>query len=64
MDRLYGTLDEKMRVWMETQAMLQGCCGMSKDSMAQKELFRERMLIAYDLTVALSYMHDLVRFRK
>ena len=58
-DRLYGTLDEKMHLWMQTQAMITGCCGLSKDNAAQKQLFRERMLVAYDLTVALGYMHSL-----
>jgi serine/threonine protein kinase len=59
MDRLYGTLDEKMELWIQTDAMLKGCCGLSKDAAAEKQFFRERMLIAYDLTVALEYMHSL-----
>jgi hypothetical protein len=58
-DRLYGTLDEKIQQWMLSQAMLTGCCGTSKDSVAEKDLFKERMLVAYDLTVALAHMHSL-----
>jgi hypothetical protein len=58
-DRLYGTLDKKMEHWMETEIMLKGCCGMSKDSYAQDDLFKERMLVAYDITVALAHMHTL-----
>mmetsp|Transcript_11903 Transcript_11903/g.22022 ORF Transcript_11903/g.22022 Transcript_11903/m.22022 type:complete len:325 (-) Transcript_11903:1830-2804(-) len=59
MDRLYGTLDEKLETWIQTSNILKGCCGMTKDSAAEQELLKERVLVLYDLTVAFSYMHDL-----
>jgi hypothetical protein len=48
-----------MQAWIQADAMLQGCCGMSKDSEAHKQLLIERLLVAYDLTVALAHMHSL-----
>lgn len=59
-DRLYGTLDGRMKTWIQTAAMNKGCCGMVvKDSKLQNELLKERLLVAYDLTVAISHMHSL-----
>ncbi|KAG7349944.1 protein kinase domain containing protein [Nitzschia inconspicua] len=59
MDRLYGTLDERMQTWIQTNAMYKGCCGMTKDSVATQDLLKERLLVAYDLSVALAHMHSL-----
>jgi serine/threonine protein kinase len=60
MDRLYGTLENKIEQWEEAMAITKGCCGMSnqKDP-AVKELLQERLLVAYDLCSAFTYLHGL-----
>jgi serine/threonine protein kinase len=57
-DRLYGTLEKRMKSWMETYTMIQGCCG-GGNPIAKKDLLKERLLVAYDLTGAFDYMHRL-----
>lgn len=48
-----------MEKWAEQHIMLQGCCGGTKNKEASTKLLIERMLVAYDLTVAFDYMHSL-----
>ena len=57
MDRLFGTLEDKIDAWEKTLAMHKGCCGVSKNHPAVKELLKQRLLVAYDLTAALTYLH-------
>lgn len=58
MDRLYGTLEDKIDAWEKTLAMHKGCCGVTKKNHpAVKELLKQRLLVAYDLTAALTYLH-------
>lgn len=62
LDRLYGTLEEKMENWAQEHAMNQSCCGNSASSTNNteaKNLMTERLLICYDLSSAFNYMHGL-----
>ena len=60
MDRLYGTLENKIETWEEAQAMNKGCCGsISMKNPAVQELLKERLLVAYDLSAAFNYLHGL-----
>jgi hypothetical protein len=65
-DRLYGTLEDRMEKWAEQNVMFKSssCCGMgggggNATKQAQTQLLKERMLVAYDLTVAFDYLHSL-----
>ena len=60
MDRLYGTLDDKIEGWHQVQQTHQGCCGGffgGNNKPALKELMMERLLVAYDLSAAINYVH-------
>jgi hypothetical protein len=59
MDRLYGTLEDKIEGWHKIKGANQGCCmGLSgRNKPALKELMKERLLVAYDLASAINYLH-------
>ena len=59
MDRLYGTLDDKFDEWISRSKELRGaCCGLvGSDKQGQRDLLKDRLLVMYDLTAALHYMH-------
>lgn len=59
LDRLYGTLDDKMEVWETVAAQFTACCG-GRDykSPPAFSLLQERILVMYDLTCALQYVHE------
>jgi hypothetical protein len=57
MDRLYGTLENKLDAWERELAMNKGCCGNVKTNNVTKELLKERLLVAYDLSTAFNYLH-------
>jgi hypothetical protein len=57
MDRLYGTLDDKIDVWHRDLSMLKGCCGVTKNNPAVRDLLKDRLLVAYDLSAAFHYLH-------
>jgi hypothetical protein len=57
MDRLYGTLDDKIDVWNSDLSMLKGCCGVTKNNPAVRDLLKDRLLVAYDLSSAFHYLH-------
>ncbi len=59
LDRLYGTLDEKIEMWAQMAAATKGCCGASEKSPRMLDLLEERLLLAYDLSSAISYLHGL-----
>ena len=60
MDRLYGTLDDKIQAWEEAQAVMKACCGtIDKKNPAVQELLQERLLVAYDLSAAFQYLHSM-----
>jgi hypothetical protein len=56
MDRLYETLEERFKVWAsmkkEHNKMFR------KNERELRNLLTERMIVAYDLAAAFSYMHD------
>jgi serine/threonine protein kinase len=60
MDRLYGTLENRIEQWEESLAVAKGCCGITdKKNPIVKELLQERLLVAYDLSTAFNYLHGL-----
>jgi hypothetical protein len=61
LDRLYMTLDDKIDEWSARQKEYQGfcfggCCW-GANLVGQAELMKDRLLVAYDLSAAFSYMH-------
>mmetsp|Transcript_42891 Transcript_42891/g.103760 ORF Transcript_42891/g.103760 Transcript_42891/m.103760 type:complete len:450 (+) Transcript_42891:148-1497(+) len=58
MDRLYGTLNDRIETWHQEFAMLKGCCGVNKKHPAYRDSLKARLLVAYDLSVAFSYLHN------
>jgi hypothetical protein len=59
MDRLYETLDVRMKSWSHIYNENKGTVfgfGAKKDIL--NEIMVERMIVAYDLAAALWYMHD------
>ena len=58
MDRLYGTLNDKIETWHQEMAMLKGCCGINKKNPAYRDSLKARLLVAYDLSVAFAYLHN------
>jgi hypothetical protein len=60
LDRLYGTLDDKIEMWESKHAVTKACCGgVSEKDPAMLQLLQERLLVAYDLSSAIKYLHDL-----
>jgi hypothetical protein len=62
LDRLYGTLDDKIEIWEQRHAVTKACCcggRVSEKDPAMLELLKERLLVAYDLSSAMKYLHDL-----
>jgi serine/threonine protein kinase len=58
MDRLYGTLDNKIDTWEQLDAMNKGCCGSRrKNDPPTQDLLKERLLVAYDLSSAFHHLH-------
>eukprot|EP00934_Nitzschia_sp_Nitz4_P002474 Nitzschia sp. Nitz4//scaffold159_size51929//1114//2819//NITZ4_006869-RA/size51929-processed-gene-0.11-mRNA-1//-1//CDS//3329537544//2464//frame0 len=57
LDRLYGTLEDKMEEWEQLNSMAKGCCGSVANTPAMKDLLKERLLVAYDLSTAFNYLH-------
>jgi serine/threonine protein kinase len=58
MDRLYGTLEDRMGDWKAIDKVSQGSFFRKPDKHALKELFEERLVVAYDVASALRYMHS------
>lgn len=58
MDRLYGTLNDRIETWHSEMNMLKGCCGIDKKNPAFRDLLKIRLLVAYDLSAAFQYLHD------
>jgi hypothetical protein len=60
MDRLYGTLEHKIDAWNDIQNANQGCCMgvFGANQPALTELIKERLLVAYDLSAAIHYLHS------
>ena len=58
MDRLYETLDKRMKTWQKTKKTASGVFGIGGDKSARRQLLVERLIVAYDLAVAFSYIHE------
>ena len=60
MDRLYGTLDERIDDWTEQEKMVGGsCCGLwDVDRGRLTEVRLERITALYDVTKAMEYLHE------
>lgn len=60
LDRLYGTLDDKIETWEQRHAVSKSCCGGASEKDPEAiDLLKERLLVAYDLSSALNYLHDM-----
>jgi len=60
LDRLYGTLDERISDWTEQEKELGGsCCGLlGADKGRLKQIRLERMTALYDISKAMEYLHE------
>lgn len=58
MDRLYETLDKRITSWSKAKRACSGVLGFGGDKPAKRHLLVERLIVAYDLAVAFSYIHD------
>jgi serine/threonine protein kinase len=59
MDRLYGTLDQRINQWRKKQKECTGgFLGLGKKKSMLKELLVDRMTVAYDLAAAFFYLHE------
>lgn len=67
MDRLYGTLDEKIEEWLEVKRrnstkglvrLISKLKHSRQDNEALKDLMAERLVVAYDIASAFAYMHS------
>lgn len=58
LDRLYGTLDDRIERWEQLTAVAKGCCGLSDKSPQMIEVLKDRLLVAFDLSSAFIYLHD------
>lgn len=59
LDRLYDTLSDRMRAWKDQKSNMSGFSRVRDLKGAKKkELWVERLMVAYELTGALRYLHD------
>ena len=59
MDRLFGTLDQRINAWKKVLDKNNGiCCGIGKNKEVFLQILKERMIVAYDLAVAFMYLHE------
>lgn len=59
LDRLYGTLDQKINDWFKIQKQSSGgVLGLGKKPKQLKQLLIDRMTVAYDLAAAFFYLHE------
>jgi len=59
LDRLYETLDEKIKTWKAlTVRHGGGIFGIGVNKLEMKHLMVEKMIVAYDLAAAFWYLHD------
>ena len=59
LDRLFGTLEERIEVWQQEKGEhtgLKSRFGSSKETL--KKLRIERLLVAYDIAAAVRYLHE------
>ena len=61
LDRLYGTLEDKIKEWKEAKKFLKGPIRGLKfgsDKEGLRAFMQERLIVAYDLAAAFRYMHE------
>ena len=60
MDRLYDTLEVRIKKWKSRAARSRGFVGFVLDRKSEKaeELYMERIVAAYDLAAAIGYLHN------
>ena len=59
MDRLHGTLDQKINTWYHEEKRHKGTVlGLGKNRKLLRELMIERMTVSYDLAAAFFYLHE------
>lgn len=58
LDRLQETLDKRIKSWREEKKHCKGIFGFGGDKEAKQVLKLERLVVIYDLTSALAYMHQ------
>jgi hypothetical protein len=58
MDRLYGTLCDRIGEWSQLRAASRGIMGFGAKKNDLKQLLVERMVVAYDLAAAFWHLHD------
>lgn len=58
MDRLFGTLDQRVNAWKRVLKKNSGFCGVGKNHKVFHQVLKERMIVAYDLAVAFMYLHE------
>ena len=59
MDRLFGTLDQRINAWKKVLNEHSGnCCGFGKNMDCFHQILKERMIVAYDLAAAFMYLHE------
>lgn len=60
MDRLYDTLEKRIKEWEARSRRLRGIAGRLTDPKGRKagQLYEERIHAAYDLAAAIEYLHE------
>lgn len=59
-DRLYSTLDQDILKWKQEEKKLESCCGLlSGGKKRVKEMFEERVDVAFDIASAFEYLHSM-----
>ena len=57
MDRLYGTLGQRMKEWKATLSKIEGRIYRRSEKSLVKDLLATRLTVAYDIVAAINYMH-------
>ena len=58
MDRLYETLETRIKGWAKLKRGTSSMLGLKKDKVARHQILVERLICAYDLAVAFAYIHS------
>ena len=59
LDRLYDTMTERLKAWKDQKGLMSGIAKVRDLRGAKKkELWIDRLMVSYDLSMALKYLHD------
>jgi len=58
LDRLYDTLELRLKQWSLEAGKLTGCCGFFKNHDKIDELWKMRFAAMYDMSSAMTFLHD------